>query len=67
MNVEKSCDEGSQAEKDNREKEHCRKVSYVTEENSISPRCSENCACCKQGAKSKSSNTDLVLKIQLSF
>ena len=54
--IAKSCEDGSQAEKESREKDHCRKVSYVTEETSITPRCPGNCACCKQGASSKSSN-----------
>ena len=32
---------------------HCQSLSYVLEGKSISPRCPQNCACCKQGGKLK--------------
>ena len=67
IHIAKSCEDGSQAEKESREKDHCRKVSYVTEETSITPRCPGNCACCKQGASSKSSNKHSAHKLCSSF
>ena len=49
MFAEKDCQEGDvQTYKD-----HCAKVSYVVEENTISTRCAGNCACCKEVATAK--------------
>ena len=48
-------DEDSEEDVDNRQKEHCQKLSYILEGNTISTRCPANCACCKTGAKTKTS------------
>ena len=46
-------DEDSTADVENRQIEHCQKLSYIVEGNTISTRCPANCACCKSGAKTK--------------
>ena len=39
------------------QKEHCLKLSYVVEGNTISTRCPSNCACCKSGAATTTSKS----------
>ena len=46
-------DDDSKADVDNRQIEHCQKLSYIVEGKTISTRCPGNCACCKSGAKTK--------------
>ena len=45
----------SQEDEDNRQIKHCQKLAYIVEGKSISTRCPGNCACCKSGAKTKTS------------
>ena len=52
--LESGCDEEDEGA-DLIQKEHCQKLAYIVEGNTISPRCSTNCACCKSGAKTKTS------------
>ena len=37
------------------EEEHCNKISYIVEEDSITTRCYGNCACCKETKESQKS------------
>ena len=48
---------------ENRQIEHCQKLSYIVEGNTISTRCPGNCACCKSGANSKTSKTQYIIKL----
>ena len=59
--LESGCDEEDEGA-DLIQKEHCQKLAYIVEGNTISPRCSTNCACCKSGAKTKTSNMIFLLE-----
>ena len=52
--LETGCD-ADEEKADMIQKEHCQKLAYIVEGNTISTRCPNNCACCKSGAKTKTS------------
>ena len=52
---ETSCNIGESIDIEYRQREHCNKMTYVVDDQTITTRGSGNCACCNSGASSKKS------------